>query len=335
VSRDGGASSRDDRRWRDAIGPAIAVGGLALVGWTIVDQWSEITSEVGDASWGWLAGSVVLALAAMVAIGLPWGRALRLVGGQGAPTRRLLAWFLAGQVGKYVPGGVWPVVGRAELAVRGGVPRVPAYSSTALSLATTNVGCALAAALAFPFAARAEEGDARSGAWVLPLLLLSALLLHPRVLSTVLRLARRAVRRPDLDLVVPPWRATAALVLLHLPGWALVGAATYAVARALDPSPPIAPIVFATFVSWVAGMVVVPVPGGLGVREVVFAGVASTALPAGLAATVALLARLVFMAADAGGVALAVPLGLDRRAVLAIRRALRQPGDRDHDHDRT
>jgi uncharacterized membrane protein YbhN (UPF0104 family) len=302
------------RRLTTLVGVAVSVVGFAFVGFAIADQWGEAEAALEQASWGWLGAALVLALAAMVAIGLPSRRALVLVGGPDVGWRRTLAWFLPGQLGKYVPGAVWPVVGRAELAVRGGVGRVEAYSSVALSLATTNLGAVLGAALAFPFALVAEEGSAAAGWWVLLLLPLGALVVHPRVLRLVERLAGRALRRPELALVVPSWRDSAVLVLRHLPAWALVVAATWCTARALDPTPALAPIAFATLASWVAGMVVLPVPGGLGVREATFAALASTALPVGVAATVAVLARLVFMLADAAGVAVAVPLARGQEA---------------------
>lgn len=162
--------------------------------------------------------------------------------------------------------------------------------------------------LVFPLALADEEGSAGAGWWVLLALPLGAVVLHPGVLRLVERLAGRALRRPDLALVVPPWRDSARLVLWHLPAWALVAGATWCVARAVDPSPAPAPIVFATLAAWVAGMAVLPVPGGLGVREVVFATLASTALPVGVAATAAVLARLVFMGADAAGAVVAAPL---------------------------
>jgi len=297
------------RRFSAALGVAVAAAGLLFVGLAIADQWDEAEDAVAEASWSWLGAGVVLALCSMVAIGLPARRALVLVGGPDVGWCRTLAWFLPGQVGKYVPGAVWPVVGRAELAVRGGIDRLPAYSSVALSLATTNLGAVLGAVLLLPLAVLAEEGSAAEGWWVVRLLPLGALVVHPRVLGIVEGLAGRALRRPDLVLVVPSWRESARLVLCHLPAWVLVAAATWCVARAFDPSPAVAPVAFAALASWVAGMVVLPVPGGLGVREVVFATLASTALPVGVAATVALVARLVFMLADVGGVGVAASLG--------------------------
>jgi uncharacterized membrane protein YbhN (UPF0104 family) len=69
----------------------------------------------------------------------------------------------------------------------------------------------------------------------------------------------------------------------------------------------------AAVVSWVVGFVAVPVPGGVGVREAAFLALAG--LPAGIGATVALVARLMFMGIDALGAAAAFTKSRSRRAV--------------------
>ena len=58
-----------------------------------------------------------------------------------------MSWFFVGQLGKYVPGGIWPVVGQAELARRGGTTRGIAYSATAMSMVATFLGAATVAAV--------------------------------------------------------------------------------------------------------------------------------------------------------------------------------------------
>jgi hypothetical protein len=67
-------------------------------------------------------------------------------------------------------------------------------------------------------------------------------------------------------------------------------------------------MVFAGILSWIIGFAVVFVPGGIGVREAAFTAIASVAVPPHIAATVAVVSRLVFVAADALGAAAAVPL---------------------------
>jgi uncharacterized membrane protein YbhN (UPF0104 family) len=92
----------------------------------------------------------------------------------------------------------------------------------------------------------------------------------------------------------------------------LIGGATWSVARSLDPHAGLARILFATAVSWLVGFLAVPVPGGVGVREAVFVALAGN-LPLGVAASTAVVARLIFVAVDAAG------------AVLSARSAPRRP----------
>jgi len=75
--------------------------------------------------------------------------------------------------------------------------------------------------------------------------------------------------------------------------------------RALLPHPPVLRIGVATTLLWTAGFVAVPVPAGAGIREAVF--VASSGLPTGIGATIAIGSRLVFLLADVLGVALTAP----------------------------
>jgi len=76
-----------------------------------------------------------------------------------------------------------------------------------------------------------------------------------------------------------------------------------AVAQAVAPGESgVARIAFAAILSWVAGLLAVPVPAGAGVRETVF--IATSGLPSELGATVAVAARVLFIIADAGGAAL-------------------------------
>jgi uncharacterized membrane protein YbhN (UPF0104 family) len=63
----------------------------------------------------------------------------------------------------------------------------------------------------------------------------------------------------------------------------------------------IAHMLFITSASWLAGFVVVGVPGGIGIRESVFIALAGTALTPGVAVSLALASRVVFIAVDLVG----------------------------------
>lgn len=281
------------------IGIVVAVAGGVFVARAIADGYDASRDAIADASIGWLLASVPVALIGMTLVGVPWRRSMRLLG---ASPRMgdTLVWYFLGQLGKYVPGSLWPIVGRSELARRGGVPRPAAYGSVVLTLGATYLAAVLVVVGALPFAGENGLGGAW---WVLLLLPLGIVALHPAVVGTGKRLVERVVRRP-IDVVIPSWRDSIELVVRHAPAWFVIATSTWCVARAFDPSAGWAELVVPGVLSWVVGFVVVPAPGGLGVREFAFVA-AAVSLGDGIAGTVAVVSRLAFMLADALGALLA------------------------------
>jgi glycosyltransferase 2 family protein len=269
---------------------AVVAIGLCIV--AVADEWDRVSDAVRTADPALLALALLLAGVAMVGIALGWGRCIQAVGGEPPERSRLVAWYFAGELGKYLPGGIWPVVGRGELARRGGLGGSVAYASVVLSLI------------------------ALYGAAVLPLGLLA---LHPRVVAWWRGVAERLLRR-RFTLTVPSFGEVLRLLLGYLPVWAAVAGCSVAVGIALDTGGSPWRLAVASLAAWVAGFAVVPVPAGAGVREVVF--VALAGLPAGLGVAVAVTARICFLLVDGLGGAIAAawlgrrPAGRDGSATL-------------------
>jgi glycosyltransferase 2 family protein len=278
-----------------------AAGGLAFVIQRISADWDETGPVLRSADAGWLVVAVTLAASGMIAIALPWSDVVRVLGAGLARGEAVLLYFV-GEIGKYLPGGVWPVVGRGEMAVRGGMRRPVAYSSVLFSLAVLYLAALLVAAGLLPIVL-VSGGSSSTPVLLVLLVPVGLAVLHPRVLGVVLATAARLVRR-ELTLELPPWSAMVTLVLRYIPAWLLIGSATWAVARALGADIGWVEVCFATVLSWSAGFLVAPAPGGVGVREAAFVAVAAS-LPGGIAAAVALCARVVFMVVDAVGAAIA------------------------------
>jgi uncharacterized membrane protein YbhN (UPF0104 family) len=174
--------------------------------------------------------------------------------------------------------------------------------------AGSAVACGL---LAAPTAA---DGRGLGWAWaLLALIPLAVLLVHPAVLRRLLGLARR-LSRGRVSLAPPPWPAMLRLIAWSVPAWLLLGAAAVAVAHALGYDHDPARVAFAAIAAWIIGFVVVPVPAGAGLRELVF--VLTCGLPAAQAATVAAIARLMLVLVDGFG-------GLS--GLLAVRRSVAPP----------
>lgn len=301
------------------IGIAIGVAGIAFVTSRIIRDRDAIADAMASADLGWLVVGGVAGGIAMALIGVNWLLILRHAGAA-APWRRGMAWFFVGQLGKYVPGGIWPIVGQAELAHRGATPRSAAYYSTAMSMITTFLGAAAVAAITGMMTPTDHRMLVVAIAALLVLLFVA--IASPTARRTLDRLAQRVTTR-TLRLPDPRWFAL--VVARHLPVWlAFAGMNIFAaVALGVDlDGPLVVELVFVTCVSWMAGFVVVGVPGGIGVRETVFISMTTATLGADIAVSVAVLSRVVSIAVDLVGAAVSVavarsaptPVPLDDRA---------------------
>lgn len=288
-----------NRRRATVVSTAIGVVAGLLAGAFVVRALLRDRDTIEDAldvaEPGWILLALALAAVGMVAIAVPWRAVLGVLGGSLSLTQ-IVARYFVGELGKYLPGGVWPILGRGELARRAGVPRPAAYGSVLLSLAALYLAAMLVVAVGLPTIVGGDGSE-----WLLALVLLpiGVVALHPRVLGAVVALLARITRRP-LDVVIPSWGTAVFLVVRYVPAWLAIGGATWAVARSLDPSAAIFDVGTAAVLSWIVGFVVVPVPGGVGVREAAFVAAASSLDP-GLAAVVAVVTRVLFVVVDAVG----------------------------------
>ena len=270
---------------------AIGVAGLAFVTRTLVSKWSEVKGAFSQVDAINLVLSLAFGLAAMSIIGSLWVTMLVSRSHQ-VRHRTALSWYFTGQLGKYVPGGIWPIVGRAELAARNNIPRVDAYASTGLSLVSTYLAAILAIAIGASFSTEHRiVGVAIFCAFAVAYLIFSNTHLRAKTISVAIKIS------PAAQSLTDP-RRLAKLVILHLPAWVLMSLSTSVTANAFGANIGIAEMLFITSTSWFVGFVVVGVPGGIGVREAVFTSLAGGIIGAPVAVSLALLSRVVFIAVD-------------------------------------
>lgn len=275
------------------LGVVIAVLAVGLCARVLAREWPNVSAALSHADVPMLVTAALVGAAAMWFLAVLWWGCLAVFGSR----RRILdvcAWYFAGELGKYLPGGIWPVVGRGELARRGGVPRSMAYATTVMSLALMCVGAALASGLLMPILVL---GGGRVG----PEFLLIALVplgiatVHPAVLGRLLTALARVTRR-RVQLRAPAWGQMLGLMALSVPTWLAVGGASAVITKALGYSQEPARVAFAAIVAWIVGFLVLPVPAGAGIRELLF--VVICGLPAGPATVVAAMARVFFIGVD-------------------------------------
>ncbi len=284
------------RRLVPLVGAVIGIAGVAFVVRTLVTRREEVGDALSGAEPAPLLLSLLLGLAAMGSIGWIWAGMLR-DRGHHAPGRRAMSWYFVGQLGKYVPGGIWPIVGRAELAVRGGVERGAAYRATGLSLVTTYSAAVVAVAAGSLLSW--DRPVVGAGA-VLCLVSAGVVLGSAGVSARVSALATRVTGR---GLVLPRRADFVRLTALHVPAWVLMSLSTSVTASAFGARISVTEMLFVASASWLVGFLVPGVPGGIGVRESVFTALAGPLVGTPVAVSLALVSRLVFVCVDLAGAA--------------------------------
>ncbi len=281
------------------------LGALVVIGvssWFLIERlirhWDSVGPAIRDAPLVPLVAALGTAGAAMIGLGLAWHVILVALGerrGRG----EVLSWYFAGEIGKYMPGGVWQLLGRSELATRAGVRRSVAYTSVGLSLLQLVASGAVTVSLIAPWALEEFSPWLRvAGVLVAPLVVGC---LHPRVMAVAARLVEKLSRgRVSIPALI--WGQAVKVVMAGVPSWALIGVTHLLLSSALgvDASP--MRVIGASIIAWVVGIFAVLAPAGLGVREVVFVSVA--AMNPGYGAAVSTAARLCFVLVDAVGAAL-------------------------------
>lgn len=282
---------------------------VGLVVRTVVADRDDVVAALARFS----SAAVALALASVVVALLASLVAWRsLLAGLGSP----LPWPVAarilfvGQLGKYVPGAVWPMVAQMELGDDHGVPRRRSGTVFAL-LMLLNLASALAVAcLLLPFA----TGFPHELDW---LVLLAPLLLaafHPRVVNPGARVLLRLIGRLDLEQPLSGRTCSVALAAM-MAQWLFLGlhVLVLGVSLGADPDRLLASAIGGFAVAWAIGPLVVIAPAGLGFREITLLAVLSPLLGGSGALVVAVTSRVLMTVVDVGLALVSGLVGAKRR----------------------
>jgi uncharacterized membrane protein YbhN (UPF0104 family) len=236
------------------IGAAILLAALVFLGLEVSAQWSDLRSwrpERGEVAV--LLGLAGAHAAALFLLAEGWHRIVGLWGCE--PRHRTYFAFTVSQVGRYLPGNVAHLLGRA-LFLRGGqLSDRDLARATFTEISTTPAGALLVLAAIAPAVPRDVLGP-----W--PEAVRLALLAGPIMALAGWWLLRRGLGGlpPVSDLLGP--------ILLAAASMAVLGGMFAAVMALVAPVPPLT-VMAAALVAWLAGYATPGAPGGLGTREAV------------------------------------------------------------------
>lgn len=257
------------------LGIAVVVFGFLVL--TVVDQWAEIKDKGVHFHVLWLVPAFVVLPIFYALSALGWDLILRFLGYRIGLGRAQVAW---GQplLARYVPGSVLYVLGRVLLSERAGVPRRITIASIAYEQALSAISAVGVAAYFFISHPDLQGQPLR---WAVLLLIpLGVAILHPRVFKPLSDRILRAFGRDPLPAVVS-LPGVIVLVLFYAFNWAVVAVGIYCVARSVSDIPlsDIPAVGSAQAVGYVAALITLVFPAGLGIRDAAFAWAVKGSVP--------------------------------------------------------
>jgi uncharacterized membrane protein YbhN (UPF0104 family) len=306
--------ARPGRPWRTALRLVVLALFLAFIAVLLAKQWGQVRPLLGRLSPAAVGAAAAAVVGAVFASFLSWRAVLADLGAP-LPLAGAMRVYFLGQLGKYLPGSIWPALAQMEL---GRDYRVPQRTSGAALVVVLLLTIGTGLALAIPTLPLLSPDAVQRYWWTLAILPLAAVAATPAVLNrligTVLRLARRA----PLPTPLSP------AGILRATGWSLVcwllyGVHVFVLARQLGAAG--GPLLLvqssgAFAGAWCIGFLLVVAPAGAGAREATLILLLSSILSIPRATVIGVVSRLLSILVD---------LGWGGVAVLAERRRRRGP----------
>jgi uncharacterized membrane protein YbhN (UPF0104 family) len=259
-------------------------------------EWEQVVAYGWDLNWAALALAFTLMLSASALYAYLWKVILDRLGTP-LSYRKSYRIFFISQLGRYIPGKVWSILGLVYLSQKEGVSKIISGASVTLQLLLQIVSGVIVFALALPFWKGLE-----SSVGLLALIVcvpVGLVMLHPALVTRGVNLALRLTDQAETEL---SWSYGYLLgqLALWVGFWLWNGVAYHFLIRSLDSSPlPNVVVLAGVFsIAWVAGFLSLVTPSGLGIMEGALTFLLSFYFPVHVATIIALWTRVARTASD-------------------------------------
>jgi hypothetical protein len=291
-------------RWLTVVRWVVTLAVVGLAGRELLRGWDQLRAQ--SVSW---SVRPVLLVASVLVVWLMYALLIQAWRVMLRGWHQELRWWRSARIwtvsslGKYVPGKVWAIAGMALMAQRAGVA---AWAATASAVVLQALAVGSGAAVTGAMGTAELEAMApwtRVALWglIVAAALGLVLLLWPPVTRRLLRLARVEVPAG----ATPGPAAVAFGLAANVIAWCGYGVGLWLLARGLLDAPAlgIGHAIGAFAASYVAGLLALPAPGGIGVREVVFYAMLDGVVGPANAVALAIASRLQLTLTELGAAA--------------------------------
>lgn len=294
------------RRARGILTPVLVLAIVAAVGYAVWKDRHDFAATLREVGVPGLLLSLVFALVGVGATALQWRAVLAGLDIQFG-VRETAKVFFVSQLGKYLPGSVWPIVVQMEAGKARGASRTTVAAANLITLMVSfATGLGLAAVL-LPFSL---PSALHRFWWALAALPVVLLLLYPPLIPYLLDWLLKLVRRQPFGVRMTV-SATVRAAAWSCLSWLGLGLSVFVLAAAGHRAGVglAALCIGGMGLAVSAGVLFIPAPAGAGMREIVLGYVLVAALTSGEAVAIVVASRVILICADLLLAALAVLFG--------------------------
>ncbi|WP_051267151.1 lysylphosphatidylglycerol synthase transmembrane domain-containing protein [Nakamurella lactea] len=272
------ATTARRRRWGTILKVAF---GIAVFGFGIyffASRWDEISLQLSRADWRWLAAAAVFAGIGLSASAFTLRSLLEMTSRHRLAPAAAARLFFVSQLGKYLPGSVWPVVVVTQMGRKHGIDGDASATAGVLALFLSLV---TGGALGIVVTLAGSVGSGAGGLWWLLLLLPVVIVMAmPKVVFRGVNFGLKILRRKPIEFDGGSRNHYFAAIGFQVFSWLMLGLQCWALCVSLgaDPATSLVGAIGGFALAFTAGTVFVPAPAGAGVREAVLGVALSSTL---------------------------------------------------------
>ena len=201
ISRPGAQAVTDppkSRAWSVVWRVGLSAALLGVVALQLAKSWNDLRAHPPSITWGWASLSFAALMLFLVICSQAW-RAWVTALGEKVGARDAFRLMFSANLAKYLPGGIWGVVGQVALCQREGMAPLPVTLSMLLDMACQLGGASLVMlpTLSVLVGGPNHEAGALMTPGLLGLLLVAAAALilgmHPRIMNFALGIGQEAL----------------------------------------------------------------------------------------------------------------------------------------------
>ncbi len=290
-------SEGGNRNWLKIIIQVLVIGAIFyFLGKEVYKNWAQVSKYEWHFSYLQLIVSSIILLFALTLMVIIWRLVLKKLGGELSFRKAWKIWFYS-NMGRYIPGKVWQIVGMVYLCQKENISKIKTTTSIFLAQALSIMSALFLMIIYLTFI-----GSKKIPHLIYFLFLLIPIglfVVYPSNLEKLINFGLKTLKKGRVTISIKYGDILFALAL-YLGGWIIYGVAFYFFTNSVYGLShrliPVISCIFAT--AYALGYLSFITPGGLGVREGILASLLSTFMPLPMATIISILSRVWFTLAE-------------------------------------